>query len=243
MTKLLVLYYSSYGHIEAMAAAVAEGVREAGAVVAVKRVPELVPPEIAVKLGYKLDQAAPVATVAELADYDAIIIGTPTRFGNMAAQMKNFLDQAGGLWAQDKLVGKVGSVFTSTGSQHGGQESTILSAHVVLLHLGMVIVGLPYSFKGQMRMDEITGGSPYPGRRRQGRQSPAERERAWRRALPGPPRRRSRDGPRARPPAIAARVSGARPCCQRRKRRRVVRRGRAPLAATSTRHGRTPFPR
>jgi NAD(P)H dehydrogenase (quinone) len=161
MTKLLVLYYSSYGHIEAMAAAVAEGVREAGAVVAVKRVPELVPPEIAVKLGYKLDQAAPVATVAELADYDAIIIGTPTRFGNMAAQMKNFLDQAGGLWAQDKLVGKVGSVFTSTGSQHGGQESTILSAHVVLLHLGMVIVGLPYSFKGQMRMDEITGGSPY----------------------------------------------------------------------------------
>lgn len=162
MTKVLVLYYSSYGHIETMASAVADGVREAGAAAAVvKRVPELVPEEIALKSGYKLDQAASVATVAELADYDAIIIGTPTRFGNMAAPMKNFLDQTGGLWFQDRLVGKVGSVFTSTGSQHGGQESTILSAHIVLLHLGMVIVGLPYSFKGQMRMDEITGGSPY----------------------------------------------------------------------------------
>jgi NAD(P)H dehydrogenase (quinone) len=161
MTKVLVLYYSSYGHIEAMAAAVAEGAKQAGADVVVKRVPELVPEEIARKSGYKLDQAAPIATVAELVDYDAIIIGTPTRFGNMAAQMKNFLDRTGGLWLQDKLVGKIGSVFTSTGSQHGGQESTILSAHVVLLHLGMVIVGLPYSFKGQMRMDEITGGSPY----------------------------------------------------------------------------------
>jgi NAD(P)H dehydrogenase (quinone) len=161
MTKVLVLYYSSYGHIETMALAVAEGIREAGGAAVVKRVPELVPEAIAVKSGYKLDQAAPVATVAELPDYDAIIIGTPTRFGNMAAQMKNFLDQTGGLWFQDKLVGKIGSVFTSTGSQHGGQESTILSAHIVLLHLGMVIVGLPYSFKGQMRMDEITGGSPY----------------------------------------------------------------------------------
>jgi NAD(P)H dehydrogenase (quinone) len=144
-----------------MAAAAAEGIRDAGAAAAVKRVPELVPQEIAVRSGYKLDQAAPIATVAEMADHDAIIVGTPTRFGNMASQMKNFLDQAGGLWSQDKLVGKIGSVFTSTGSQHGGQESTILSAHIVLLHLGMVVVGLPYSFKGQMRMDEITGGSPY----------------------------------------------------------------------------------
>ena len=161
MTKVLVLYYSSYGHIEVMAVAVAEGVQEAGAEVVAIRVPELVPEEIARKSSYKLDQAAPIATVAELVDYDAIIIGTPTRFGNMAAQMKNFLDRTGGLWGQDKLVGKIGSVFTSTGSQHGGQESTILSAHIVLLHLGMVIVGLPYTFKGQLRMDEITGGSPY----------------------------------------------------------------------------------
>jgi len=159
--KVLVLYYSSYGHVEAMAAAVAEGAREGGAEVAVKRVPEIVPEAIAAKSGYKLDQSAPVATVAELGDYDAIVIGTPTRFGNMAAQMKNFLDQTGGLWFEDKLVGKIGSVFTSTGSQHGGQESTILSVHVVLLHLGMVVVGLPYSFKGQLRMDEITGGTPY----------------------------------------------------------------------------------
>ncbi len=161
MTKVLVLYYSSYGHIERMAQAVAGGAREAGAEVAVKRVPELVPEEVRRKSGYKLDQAAPVASVAELPDYDAIIIGTPTRFGNMASQMKNFLDQTGGLWFKDRLVGKVGSVFTSTGSQHGGQESTILSTHIVLMHLGMVVVGLPYSFKGQMRMDEITGGSPY----------------------------------------------------------------------------------
>jgi NAD(P)H dehydrogenase (quinone) len=161
MTKVLVLYYSSYGHIETMARAVADGAREAGADVVVKRVPELVPEEVMRKSGYKLDQPAPVATVAELPDYDAIIIGTPTRYGNMAAQMKNFLDQTGGLWFKDKLVGKVGSVFTSTGSQHGGQESTILSTHIVLMHLGMVTVGLPYSFKGQMRMDEITGGSPY----------------------------------------------------------------------------------
>lgn len=161
MTKILVLYYSSYGHIETMALAVAEGVREAGADVVVKRVPELVPAEIAKKSGYKIDQAAPVATIDELATYDAIIIGTPTRYGNMTAQMKNFLDQTGGLWLEDKLVGKVGSVFTSTGSQHGGQETTIQSTHTVLMHLGMVIVGLPYSFKGQMRLDEITGGSPY----------------------------------------------------------------------------------
>jgi NAD(P)H dehydrogenase (quinone) len=161
MSKVLVLYYSSYGHIEKMALAAAEGAREAGAAAAVKRVPELVPDEVMRSAGYKLDQPAPVATVAELSEYDAIFIGTPTRFGNMAAQMKNFLDQAGGLWFQDRLVGKVGSVFTSTGSQHGGQESTILATHIVLMHLGMIVVGLPYSFKGQSRMDEITGGSPY----------------------------------------------------------------------------------
>jgi NAD(P)H dehydrogenase (quinone) len=161
MTKVLVLYYSSYGHIETMAQAVAEGARQAGAEVAVKRVPELVPEDVARKSHFKLDQTAPVATIAELADYDAIIIGAPTRFGNMPGQMKNFLDQAGGLWAQGKLVGKVGAVFTSSATQHGGQESTILTTHVVLLHLGMVIVGLPYSFTGQTGVDEIRGGSPY----------------------------------------------------------------------------------
>lgn len=161
MTKVLVLYYSSWGHMETMAAAIAAGVRETGSKAVVKRVPELVPDAVTAQSGYKTDQAAPIATVAELADYDAIIIGTPTRYGNMAAQMKNFLDQTGSLWAEDKLVGKIGSVFTSTSTQHGGQESTILSTHTVLLHLGMVIVGLPYSFKGQMLMSEVTGGSPY----------------------------------------------------------------------------------
>ena len=161
MTKVLVLYYSSYGHIEKMAQAVAEGVREAGADVVIKRVPELVPEEIARKSGFKLDQAAPIATVNELADYDAVIFGTGTRFGNMTSQMKNFLDQAGGLWAQGKLVGKVGSVFTSSATQHGGQESTILTFHPVLLHLGMIIVGLPYSFQGQMGVTEVMGNSPY----------------------------------------------------------------------------------
>ena len=161
MTRVLVLYYSSYGHMEIMANAVAEGARKTGAIVDIKRVPEIVPDAVAESAGYKLDQAAPVATVSDLADYDAIIFGTPTRFGNMASQMKNFLDQAGGIWAQDKLVGKVGSVFTSTGSQHGGQETTILSTHIPLLHFGMVIVGLPYTFKGQGRMDEVTGCSPY----------------------------------------------------------------------------------
>ena len=161
MAKVLVLYYSSYGHIETMAQAVAEGAREAGAEVVIKRVPELVPEEVARKSGFKLDQAAPIATVDELPNYDAIILGVPTRFGNMPAQMKNFLDQTGGLWFQGKLIGKVGSVFTSTATQHGGQESTILSTHTVLLHQGMVIVGLPYSFQGQMSLSEITGGSPY----------------------------------------------------------------------------------
>ncbi len=161
MTRVLVLYYSSYGHIEKMAGAVAEGVREGGAEAVIKRVPELVPEDIARKYGFKLDQAAPIATVDELPDYDAIIIGVPTRFGNMPAQMKNFLDQTGGLWAQGKLIGKVGSVFTSSATQHGGQESTILSTHTVLLHQGFVIVGLPYSFQGQMGVKEVTGGSPY----------------------------------------------------------------------------------
>jgi NAD(P)H dehydrogenase (quinone) len=161
MTKVLILYYSSYGHIEAMAGAVAEGVREAGAEAVVKRVPELVPDAVAQQSHFKLNQPAPIATVDELPDYDAIIIGTPTRFGNMAAQMKNFLDQTGPLWFQGKLIGKVGSVFASTASQHGGQESTILATHTVLLHQGMVIVGLPYSFQGQMGVKEVTGGSPY----------------------------------------------------------------------------------
>ncbi|KPQ09545.1 MAG: Trp repressor binding protein WrbA [Saliniramus fredricksonii] len=161
MARVLVLYYSSYGHIETMAGAVAEGAREAGAEVTIKRVPELVPQEVAQQSGYKLDQAAPIATVEELADYDAVIFGTGTRFGNMTAQMKNFIDQAGGLWAQGKLIGKVGAVFTSTATQHGGQESTILSFHTVLLHLGFVIVGLPYSFTGQMGYDEVMGNSPY----------------------------------------------------------------------------------
>ena len=161
MAKVLVLYYSSYGHIETMAAAVAEGARSAGAEVAVKRVPEVVPEAVAKSSHFKVDQAAPIATVEELADYDAIILGVPTRFGNMAAQMKNFLDQTGGLWFAGKLVGKVGSVFTSTATQHGGQESTILSTHTVLLHQGMIIVGLPYTWQGQMKLDEVSGGSPY----------------------------------------------------------------------------------
>jgi NAD(P)H dehydrogenase (quinone) len=161
MTKVLVLYYSSWGHIEQMANAAAEGARSAGAEVTVKRVPELVPEEVARQFHYKLDQAAPIADPNELADYDAIIFGTPTRFGNMAAQMKNFLDQTGGLWAKGALVGKVGSVISSSATQHGGQESTILSFHTVLLHQGMVIVGLPYSFQGQTGVDEIKGGSPY----------------------------------------------------------------------------------
>jgi NAD(P)H dehydrogenase (quinone) len=161
MTKVLVLYYSSYGHIEQMANAVAEGARAAGAEAVVKRVPELVPEEIAKKAGIKLDQAAPIATVDELPQYDAIVFGTPTRFGNMTAQMRNFLDQTGGLWATGKLVGKVGSVFTSSATQHGGQESTILTFIPTLLHHGMVVVGLPYAFQGQMGLDEIKGGSPY----------------------------------------------------------------------------------
>lgn len=162
MAKVLVLYYSSWGHVSAMANAVAEGARSvAGTEVAVKRVPELVPEAVRRNAHYKDESDVPVATVDELTQYDAIIIGTPTRYGNMTAQMKNFLDQTGGLWAKGALVGKVGSVFTSTGTQHGGQESTILSTHIVLLHLGMVIVGLPYSFQGQMGVAEVMGNSPY----------------------------------------------------------------------------------
>lgn len=161
MAKVLVLYYSAYGHIETMAYAVAEGAREAGAEAVVKRVPELVPEDIAQKSGFKLDQPAPIATVQELPEYDAIIFGTGTRYGNMTAQMKNFIDQTGSLWVSGALVGKVGSVFSSSATQHGGQESTILTFHPVLLHLGFIIVGLPYSFQGQMGVDEVKGNSPY----------------------------------------------------------------------------------
>ncbi|WP_374375976.1 NAD(P)H:quinone oxidoreductase [Dongia sp.] len=162
MSKVLVLYYSTYGHIETMAYAVAEGARKvAGTDVVVKRVPELVPDDVAKQNHFKLDQKAPVATIDELADYDAIIFGAPTRFGVAASQMRNFLDQTGGLWFNGKLIGKVGSVFTSSATQHGGQESTILSFHTTLLHHGMVIVGLPYSCAAQMGLDEIKGGSPY----------------------------------------------------------------------------------
>lgn len=162
MTKVLVLYYSAYGHIEAMAEAVAAGARDvAGAQVTIKRVPELVPVEVAKKSGMKLDQKAPIATIDEIADYDAIIFGVPTRFGNMAAQMRNFLDQAGGHWMKGSLIGKVGSVFASTATQHGGQETTIISTHVTLMHLGMIIVGVPYSCQELMNMTEISGGTPY----------------------------------------------------------------------------------
>jgi NAD(P)H dehydrogenase (quinone) len=162
MPNLLVLYYSSYGHIEAMASAQAEGAaRVPNTRVIVKRVPELVPPEVAKASGFRLDQPAPIASPDELEQYDAIIFGTPTRFGNMTAQMRNFLDQTGSLWARGALVGKVGSVFSSTASQHGGQETTITSFHSTLLHHGMIVVGLPYTFKDLTTMREITGGTPY----------------------------------------------------------------------------------
>jgi NAD(P)H dehydrogenase (quinone) len=162
MTRILVVYYSSYGHIEQMAHAQADGVRSVpGVDVVVKRVAEIAPPEVAKSAGYKLDQAAPIAEPGELEHYDAIIFGTPTRFGNMAAQMRNFLDQTGGLWVRNALVGKIGSVFCSTASQHGGQETTITSFHTTLLHHGMIIVGLPYSYSELQTMAEITGGTPY----------------------------------------------------------------------------------
>ena len=161
MKKVLVLYYSAYGHIEKMAEAVAEGARAAGAAVDVRRVPETVPDNVATASHFKLDQSAPVARIEDLADYDAIIIGTPTRFGRISAQMATFLDQAGSLWMRGALNGKVGAAFTSTATQHGGQEVTLFSVIANLLHFGMIVVGLPYSFTGQMRVDEITGGSPY----------------------------------------------------------------------------------
>jgi NAD(P)H dehydrogenase (quinone) len=161
MSKVLVLYYSTYGHIEQMAAAVAEGVREGGAEVTVKRVPETVPEDIARANYFKVDQDAPIATPDELAEYDAIILGMPTRYGRMPGQMAAFLDQTGKLWATGALNGKVGSVFGSTASQHGGQETTLFSGITNLLHFGMVIVGLPYSFQGQMGVKEVHGGTPY----------------------------------------------------------------------------------
>jgi NAD(P)H dehydrogenase (quinone) len=162
MPKVLVLYYSTYGHVEQLAEAIAEGARSvAGAVVDIKRVPELMPPEIAKAAGAKLDQTAPVAQVEDLAGYDAIIFGTPTRFGNMASQMRNFLDQTGGLWMRGALIGKVGSAFAATASQHGGQETTLASFHTTLLHHGMIVVGVPYSEPRLTVIDEVTGGTPY----------------------------------------------------------------------------------
>ena len=161
MPKVLVLYYSSYGHIETMANAMAEGARAAGATVDIKRVPETVPEEIAKKNSFKLDQAAPVATIADLENYDAIIVGTGTRFGRMSSQMAAFLDQAGGLWMRGALHGKVGAAFASSATQHGGNETTLFSIIANLLHFGMIVVGLPYSHAGQMTLDEIVGGAPY----------------------------------------------------------------------------------
>jgi NAD(P)H dehydrogenase (quinone) len=177
--KVLVLYYSSYGHMEKMAYAAAEGARKSGADVIVKRVPETVPEDIAKKSHFKLDQPAPVATIDELKSYDAILLGIPTRFGRMSAQMTSFWDQGGGLWASSALVGKVGSVMSSSATQHGGQETTLFAGITQLLHFGLVIVGLPYSFAGQMTLDEITGGSPYGASTiagSQGQRQPSENE-------------------------------------------------------------------
>ena len=180
MAKVLVLYYSMYGHTETMAEAVAEGARSVkGTDVTIKRVPELMPPDVARKAGAKLDQKAPIATVEELPSYDAIVFGIPTRFGNMCAQMRNFLDQTGGHWMSGALIGKVAGVFTSTATQHGGQETTITSAHSTLLHQGMIIVGVPYSCQELMNMSEITGGSPYGAGTltdKDGRRQPSENE-------------------------------------------------------------------
>jgi NAD(P)H dehydrogenase (quinone) len=182
--KVLILYYSMYGHINRMAEAIAEGAKSVkGAEVVLRRVPETLPQEVLVKMGaveaQKKFENVPIATVDELASADAIIFGTPTRFGNMCGQMRQFLDATGGLWAKGALVGKVGSVFTSSATQHGGQESTLLSFHITLLHHGLVVVGLPYSFQGQMRNDEITGGSPYGASTiagTQGERTPTENE-------------------------------------------------------------------
>lgn len=161
MAKVLVLYYSSYGHVEALADAVAEGARSTGATVDVKRVPETAPAEVVKAAHFKVDQKAPLASIEELAQYDAIVIGAPTRFGRMPSQMAAFLDQAGGLWMKGALNGKVGGAFTSSASQHGGNEVALFSIIVNLLHFGMTIVGLPYSHQGQMSQDQIVGGSPY----------------------------------------------------------------------------------
>jgi NAD(P)H dehydrogenase (quinone) len=161
MAKVLVLYYSTYGHIEKMAQAVAEGARNAGAQADIKRVPETVPDDVARSAHFKLDQAAPIATIADLEHYDAIIVGTGTRFGRISSQMASFLDQAGPLWMRGALNGKVGAAFASTGTQHGGQEVTLFSLITNLLHFGMIIVGLPYSHQGMMSTTEIVGGAPY----------------------------------------------------------------------------------
>jgi NAD(P)H dehydrogenase (quinone) len=182
--KVLIVYYSMYGHVHRMAEAIAEGVKRVkGAEVALRRVPETLPQEVLEKMGaieaQRKFETVPAATVDELASADAVIFGTPTRFGNMCGQMRQFLDATGGLWAKGALVGKVGSVFTSTATQHGGQESTLLSFHITLLHHGFVVVGLPYSYQGQMRNDEITGGSPYGASTiagTQGERSPSENE-------------------------------------------------------------------
>jgi NAD(P)H dehydrogenase (quinone) len=180
MARVLVLYHSTYGHIETMARAQAEGARSVpGTQVDIKRVPELVPDELARSSGYKLDQEAPIADISELENYDAIIVGCGTRFGRMASQMANFLDQAGGLWARGALNGKVGAAFSSTATQHGGQETTLFSILTNLMHFGMVCVGLPYSFAGQMTLDEITGGAPYGATTitgGQGQRMPSENE-------------------------------------------------------------------
>ena len=161
MAKILVLYYSTYGHVETMAEAVAAGAREAGGTVDIRRVPELVPEEVATQSHFKLDQAAPLAVVDELPSYDAIIVGSPTRYGRLTSQMAQFWDQTGGLWFGGKLVGKVGAAFTSTASQHGGNETTLFSLLTNLLHHGMVVTGLPYAFQGQLTLDEVSGGTPY----------------------------------------------------------------------------------
>lgn len=161
MTKVLVLYYSAWGHMEQMAYAAAEGAKEAGATVDVKRVPELVPEEVAKAAWYKLDQKAPIAKIEDLPEYDAIIFACGTRFGTMAAQMRNFMDQTGPLWAKQALAGKVGAAMTSSATQHGGQESTLLGFIPTMMHHGMVVVGLPYTWAGQSGVDEIRGGSPY----------------------------------------------------------------------------------
>jgi NAD(P)H dehydrogenase (quinone) len=179
MAKVLVLYYSAYGHIEAMAGAIAEGAASAGATVDIKRVPELVSPEMAARSHHKVDQAAPVAAVADLANYDAIVVGTPTRFGRMSSQMASFLDQAGGLWAKGALNGKVGGAFTSSATQHGGQETTLFSIITNLLHFGMVVVGMDYGYGAQMTVDEVTGGAPYGATTiasTDGSRKPSERE-------------------------------------------------------------------